>query len=109
MGNSRINAIKIENATIELLLQHKGVENVISTKGIIQELAKQGFQIQIGTMHAIVGRVIKERHLPICSLNSHGYYWAKTKDDILSCVSHLQKRIESLQEHIDHLKNFIIE
>ena len=27
----------------------------------------------------------------------------------LDCISHLQSRIDALQNHIEHLKNFIIE
>jgi hypothetical protein len=104
-----IDIIKRDNLIVELLLDHKGKENALSRYTLAKCLTDNGYATKPQTVHSVVSRVIKERHLPICSLNGKGYYWAKTKADILSCIEHLQSRVDSLTEHINHLKNFIME
>jgi hypothetical protein len=101
--------IKRDNILVDFMLKHKGKENAVSSKEICNFLSKEGFNCEVDSVHSILKNIIKQRHLPICSLNSRGYYWAKTKDDVLSCISHLEKRITALQEHIAHLFDFIIE
>ena len=98
-----------DNILVEFILEHKGRENVVSTDKIVEYLATKGYEMKPQTVRVTLAGLIMERHLPICSLNAHGYYWAKTKQDILDCIAHLQARMDSLQEHINHLKNFIME
>ena len=104
-----IDIIKRDNLLVELLLDHKGKDNALSRYEIANYLSKKNFPTKSQTVHSIIGKIMIERHLPICSLNGKGYYWAKTKADILSCIEHLQSRVDSLTEHIEHLKNFIME
>ena len=101
--------LKKDNFLVEVLLDHKGRNNAISRYALAKCLTDNGFYAKPSTIHSIVARVIKERHLPICSINGKGYYWAKSREDILSCINELQMRVDSLTEHINHLKNFIIE
>jgi hypothetical protein len=82
---------------------------VVSAKEIAKFLTAEGFPIKKQSVHSAISNLIAERRLPICSLNSKGYYWARTKDDIMECIAHLQARIDSLEEHIKHLYNFIME
>lgn len=105
----RNETIKRDNALVEYILQHKGSQNAIPTETICKALAEQGYTIKASSLHTILTKIINERHLPICSLNGKGYYWAKTKQDVIDCIAHLQSRIDALQNHIEHLKNFIIE
>lgn len=105
----RTDILKRDNILVEYLLQAKGKENTKSRYEIAKFLTENGFNTKPKAIAPIITKIIKERCLPICSLNSKGYYWAKSKQDILLCIAHLQSRVESLQEHIKHLNNFIME
>lgn len=100
--------VKRDNLVVEFLRQNKGKENCKSSREISQFLIEKGYKIKPENMGFLLTRIINERLLPICSLNGKGYYWAKNKEDILACVSHLKARIVSLQEHINILESFII-
>ena len=104
-----IDCIKRDNLLVDFLLEHKGAENAVSSREISKYLTAVGFPIKAQSVHSAVSNLIDERRLPICSLNCKGYYWGRTKDDIMECISHLQSRVESLEEHIKHLYNFVIE
>ena len=101
--------IKRDNFLVDLLLQHKGKENALPSKVISEILAKHDFRLNAMCIHQTINKIMLERRLPICSLNGKGYFWAKSKEDITECIKHLQSRVDSITEHIDHLKNFIIE
>lgn len=101
--------VKRDNLLVEYLLDHKGRENAVSRYDIAEYLTANGYEQKASTVHLLVATILKKRHLPICSVNGKGYYWAKTKADILLCVDELQSRITAMQEHIEHLKNFIME
>lgn len=101
--------IKRDNLLVAYLLEHKGVENAVSRHEIARFIRSKGYPQSPDTVHGIIQRLLRERHLPICSLNRKGYFWAKSKSDILGCISSLNSRINALQEHIDNLKYFIIE
>ena len=105
----RLDCIKRDNLLVEYLLEHKGREKAVSRHDITEYLTANGYPQSAGTVHGIIERLIQERHLPICSANKKGYYWAKTKADILASIDELQSRITAMQEHIEHLKNFIME
>lgn len=57
----------------------------------------------------MINDIAKEWGLPICFINAKGYFWATQKSDIQETIADLQSRINALQEHINHLKGFIIE
>jgi hypothetical protein len=103
-----IDCIKRDNLFIDYILNHKGKENCVTRYEIAEYLTSNGFPTKPQTVHCIVNSLMFERHLPICSLNGKGYYWAKSKADIMACIDSLQQRVDSLNEHIKHLENFII-
>ena len=105
----RTETVKRDNLLVEYLLEHKGRENAVSRYNIAEFLTDNGYEQKASTVHIIISSILKERHLPICSINGKGYYWAKTKADILASIEELQSRITAMQEHIEHLKNFIME
>ena len=105
----RTETVKRDNLLVEYLLEHKGRENAVSRHDIAEYLTANGYPKKPDTAHGIIERLIRERHLPICSINGKGYYLAKTKADILASIDELQSRITAMQEHIEHLKNFIME
>jgi hypothetical protein len=69
-------------------------------------LADNGFKMT-SVYNAII-KIMYERSAPICFSNGKGYYWAQTREEIESTIADMEMRRASLQEHIDHLKNFII-
>lgn len=105
----RTETVKRDNLLVEYLLGHKGREKAVSRHDIAEYLTAIGYEQKAVTVHGIIERLIRERHLPICSINGKGYFWAKTKADILASIDELQSRITAMQEHIEHLKNFIME
>jgi hypothetical protein len=105
----RTETVKRDNLLVEHLLDHKGRENAVSRHDIAEYLTANNYPQKAQTVHGIIERLIRERHLPICSINGKGYFWAKTKADILASIDELQSRITAMQEHIEHLKNFIME
>lgn len=105
----RTETFKRDNLLVEYLLYHKGRENAVSRHDIAEYLTANGYEQKASTVHIIISSILKERHLPICSVNGKGYYWAKTKADILASIDELKSRITAMQEHIEHLKNFIME
>ena len=105
----RTETIKRDNLVVEFLIDNKGRENALSKYIIADYLTENGYPQRADTVHGIIERLIRERHLPICSINGKGYYWAKTKADILASIDEFQSRITAMQEHIEHLKNFIME
>ena len=80
----RLDCIKRDNLLVEFLIDNKGRENAVSKYIIADYLTDNGYPQSAGTVHAIIERLIQERHLPICSINRKGYYLAKTKADILA-------------------------
>lgn len=100
--------VKRDNLLVEFLLNHKGQENAVNRYDIADFLTSKGFLQSASTVHGVIAKIIEERHLPICSLNGKGYFWAKSKDDILVSIAELESRIEALKEHISFLENFII-
>ena len=102
-------SFKRDNLLTEYLLAHKGIENAVTRHDIAKYLSENVYKQKPSTVHTIIYRIIRERHLPICSKQSYGYFCAKTKYDILTCIDELQARADSLLNHINHLKNFIME
>jgi hypothetical protein len=100
---------KRDNILVALLKEHKGAEQIISSKEIAKYLNSKGWATKIGCVHSLVKKVMYERTLPICSDNAKGYFWAQSKDELISAITELQSRITELQRRIEHLNAFIIE
>lgn len=99
---------KRDNLLVDFLFEHKGIQNIVSAKAICEFLNERGYHASLGSIHQIIRRVMFERRLPICSVNSKGYYWATSKEEIQMSIDDLQGRIEEMQNRIEHLKSFII-
>lgn len=105
----RQNTFIRDNLLVEELIQHRGRENAMSTKQIMEFLGNNGYPYKANGIGKLVNRISKERCLPICYENGKGYYWPLRRSEIQTTVRDLQGRIDALQEHIDRLRNFIIE
>ena len=105
----RTETVKRDNLLVEYLLEHKGREKAVSRHDIAEYLTANGYEQKASTVHMLIASIIKERHLPICSTVAEGYFWAKSLAEIQAFIDHLHSRIDGLQEHIEHLKNFIME
>ena len=105
----QIEAFNRDNALVNIIYQHKGRENAIGTQELARALNESGHEAKGDSLHVTVRRVVLERHLPICALTQHGYYWATSKQDLQSCIDELQGKINAMQERIDLLKSFICE
>lgn len=97
---------KLENLLVDFMIKHKGAENIVSSKELADFCSKQGLSILPRTAGMKLVKLSVERHLPICHMHG-GYYWAKTKDELLNSVADLQMRKNALQERIEHLQSFI--
>ena len=102
--------IKLDNLVVQLLFEHKGKEHAVSGKEIatlLRENSEKGYNY--GSVTSFIRRIMIERRLPICHVNGMhgGYYWAKTKDELIESVKDLEGRIAPMQETIEHLQSFI--
>lgn len=104
-----VDTINSDNALVDFLVEHKGKANVVSSREIAEYLTECGYQIKVGCVSAKVKRVMIERHLPICHLNSNGYFWASSKMELREIVADLESRIVAMQKHIKHLESFIFD
>ena len=105
----RTETVKRDNFLVDYLLEHKGQNNAVSATEISEYLTANNFPTAVGNIHTLITKLKMERHLPICSTIADGYFWAKSRAEIQAFIDHLQSRIDGLQEHIEHLKNFIME
>lgn len=106
-GQTSVENLKIENMLIDFMIEHKGIENAVSSLELAAVLADKGLYIEKRSAGAKLIKLSVERHLPICHDAKRGYYWAKRKEDLLHSVDDLQKRMDALQERINHLQSFI--
>lgn len=97
-----------DNLALDFIRSHKGVENCVSKKVIASFLSQNGFEGSADIIHNIVLKLILERNVPICSVNSKGYYWATNQKEIKDSIADLRGRIEALQKRIDVLNTFIV-
>lgn len=100
-------AFKRDCLIVKILNEHKGRENVISSKQICKELAEVGYPTNDFTLRTAIKRIRKERCMPVCHDNSKGYYMPACKSDIEASINDLVSRVNELNEHIDFLKGFI--
>lgn len=103
-----IDSFKRDNILLEFMKEHRGKRNNATSKEIADFLNSRGYETNTASVHSMVKRVMYERNAPICHINSKGYYWATSRDEIEATIADLEMRRVALQEHIDHLKNFII-
>ncbi len=97
---------KRDTLLFNFLREHKGKENIVSSADIENFLAENGYSHK--KVSAIVQKIMYEFNAPICSVNTKGYYWATSRDELLNTIEDLESRICSLQAHINHLKGFMI-
>lgn len=107
MRFNKLETFKRDNLLVKFLKEHKGKANVVGAREIAKFLEENGYKSKFRCINNIVKRVMNERNLPICSLNSKGYYWATSQEEIQECIDDLQSRICAMQERIKHLKNFM--
>ena len=103
-----IDTFKRDNILMEFMRQHKGEENIVSSREIPDYMQQNGYSVKRHFVCSILRKIMYERNAPICHTNANGYYWAKTKQEIEKAIADLESRRNSMQEHIDHLKGFII-
>ena len=104
-----IEAFKRDNELVDIIFNHKGKGNAIGTKELVSLLNERGYTVKPDQVHSIVGHIVANRHIPICSVTNCGYYWATSQQDIQSAIDDLQEKANGLQERIDFLKSFIYE
>ena len=100
---------KRDTLVLEFLKKHKGEENRVTSYDIQKFLSDNGYSIKRNNVGTLVNKIMYERNAPICYSNTKGYYWAKTRSEIEKTIADMVMRQKSLQEHIDHLKNFIVD
>ena len=105
---TKLQILKRDNLIVEYIKEHKGRKNSVPTEQLAKYLEGKGYKSSIDWLRNRITILKYERHLPICFVNSGGYYWATSKADILPVIADLQGRIEELQRHIEHLNSFII-
>ena len=104
-----IEAFRRDNLLVDIIFQHKGKDNAIGTQALRREMEKCGYEVSSERVHMLVNKVTYERHIPICSIGGHGYYWATSKKDIQLYVNELKAKIDGLQERVNLLESFILE
>ena len=75
----RTETVKRDNLVVEFLIDNKGRENALSKYIIADYLTENGYPQRADTVHGIIERLIRERHLPICSINGKGIIGRKQK------------------------------
>lgn len=104
-----IDTFKLDNLLLDFMRERKGEENCVSSREIHKFLSEKGYSCKWECVNSMITRIMYERNAPICSLNRKGYFWAKNRTEIENTISSLESRRSALQEHIDHLRNFIID
>ena len=108
-GVKRYDTFKRDSLLLEFMKKHKGEENIVSSREIHKYLSDNGYKGSGGCINSIITKLMYDYNAPICFSNSKGYYWANKREEIEKTIADMESRRNALQEHIDHLKNFIIE
>jgi hypothetical protein len=90
------------------LREHKGEQNRVTSHEIQKFLEKNGYSIKRNNVGTLINKIMYERNAPIVYANTKGYYWATTREELEKTIADLESRRNSLQEHINHLKGFMI-
>ena len=108
-GRKRIQTFKRDNAIVDIIKNHVGVNNAIKSTELVKELSFLGYCEKKESIHTIMSKIIKERNLPIASSTKYGYWWRNSKEDFVIAIEELRSKARELYERIDHLSKFIIE
>jgi hypothetical protein len=106
---TREQTTKRDDLLIRFISKHQGNENGVSAQEIMEHMSENGFPITYNHLRNLVTKLKLERTLPICYKRGHGYFCAKTRKDIETTICDLESMVRSLQEHIEHLRRFIID
>lgn len=90
------------------LREHKGEGNKVTAEEVQKFLMDNGYSVMRGNIGSLINKIMYERNAPICFSNTKGYYWATSRAELEKTIADLESRRNSLQEHIDHLKGFMI-
>lgn len=94
---------------LEFMKQHKGEQNRVTSHEVKEFLSDHGYSIARNNVGSLMTKIMYNMNAPICFSNVKGYYWATCRAEIEKTIDDMKMRQASLQEHIDHLKNFIID
>ena len=108
-GRKQHQTIARDNLLVDVIWQHRGRHNAISTRKLATILTENGYKTSAESIHGIVAKVTLKRHLPVCSICQKGYFLAASKQDIYEAINDLEKKISGLQKRVDLLRNFIYE
>lgn len=103
-----IDTFKRDSLLLNFMREHKGEANRVSSHDVQKFLADNGYSVKRNNVGSLINRIMYERNAPICFSNVKGYYWAETRAEIEKTIADMEMRRASLQEHINHLKQFII-
>jgi arginine repressor len=98
---------KRDTLLLDFLRAHKGEENIVTSQEIQEYLQENGYSVNTGVA-SMVSRIMYERNAPICFSNAKGYYWATSREELEKTIADLESRRNALQEHIEHLKGFML-
>lgn len=99
---------KRDTLLVNWLKEHKGNINSVSSRDVQKFLMDNGYSIKVTNVGTLINKIMYERNAPICYSNTKGYYWGTTRDELEATIADLESRRNALQEHIDHLKGFMI-
>jgi hypothetical protein len=102
------NAFARDLLLLEFFKEHKGEQNIVSSKEIVAYLNSHGYKACVSGINTTIRNVMFTFNAPICHKNAGGYFGGQTRSEIEESISDIQKRIVALQKHIEHLNNFII-
>ena len=97
-----------DNLLVHYIREHKGKANIVSAKEISNYLKANGYNVKARYVNTVIVKLMYERSLPICSLNSKGYFWGANRAEIEEAIKHLQSRCVEITKHIEHLQSFIL-
>ena len=90
------------------LREHKGEQNKVTSYDVQSFLRENGYSIQRNNVGSLINKIMYERNAPIGFSNVKGYYWGTSREELEKTIADLESRRNALQEHIEHLKGFMI-
>ena len=109
MRNKQVDLVKRDNLVVDTIFKHKGRENPISAIKLREILLDNGYKVNVINIGSLVNKIKFERKLPICFVNSKGYFWATNKQEIALTIKDLKGRALKMLEHAEFLQSFIID
>ena len=107
IGDTEEYLFERDNAIVRILREFKGKNNCIKAKELSARLSLIGYTETSSALRGILARIKKDRTLPICFCDD-GYFWATSQSEIRETIDALEAKMRGLQEHIDHLKQFLV-